>query len=47
MSAVKCVYTGPVGELTNINTGQNTKHKKEFNVNILHAQRQINNINVI
>ena len=36
-SAVKCTYTGPIEELTNTNTCQNTKHKKGFNINILHA----------
>ena len=35
---VKCVYTGPIGELSNTYTSQNTKHKKGFNVHMLHAQ---------
>ena len=38
MTPVKCAYTGPIGGLTNTYTSQNTKHKKGFNVNILHAQ---------
>ena len=38
MTPVKCVYTEPTGRLTNTYTSQNTKHKKGFNVNILHAQ---------
>ena len=37
-SAMKCAYTGPIGAMTNTNTGQHTEHKKQFNVNILHAQ---------
>ena len=40
---VKCVYTGPIGGLTNTYTSQNTKHKKGFNVNILHTQEQFVN----
>ena len=38
MTPVKCVNTGPISELTNTYTSQNTKHKKGFNVNILHTQ---------
>ena len=38
MNAVRCAYTGPIGGLTNTYTSQNTKHKKGFNVNILHTQ---------
>ena len=35
---VKCVYTRPIGGLTNTYTSQNTKQKKGFNVNILHTR---------
>ena len=42
-TTVKCVYIGPIGGLTNTYTSQNTKHKKGFNVNILHAQEQFVN----
>ena len=40
---VKCAYTGAIGGLTNTYTSQNTKHKKGFNVNILHVQEQFVN----
>ena len=40
MTQVKCVYTGPIGGLKNTYISQNAKHKKGFNVNILHAQEQ-------
>ena len=40
---VKCEYTGPIGALTNTYASQNTKHKKGFNVNILHMQEQFVN----
>ena len=43
MTPVKCAYTGPIGGLRNTYTSQNTKHKKGFNVNILHTQEQFVN----
>ena len=39
----KSVYTGPIGGLIKTYTSQHTKHKKGFNVNILHMQEQFMN----
>ena len=46
-SPVKCVYTGPIGELTNINTSQNTKHKKDLMLIYCVQEKQIGNANFI